>query len=362
MKIFYAVIVFLLSTAISLAQDSYTEDFEIGDRGELIRECWSFSSTAIKSNDAIEGYSVRSGQLTNSTNPHKIGTPCTFFDGNGSVAFDHKISTLAGNNYKRLDLVIIGKEESATIDTLMTYFYESTLHSRDTVPINKIGSYSVEWRWIGKGGQGRAILDNVVVTGSNIADSDNGCACKETTFPVEWADVALTQEKPGLLLSWSTSQEVNNWMFEVERSLGGKAFERVEMVQGAVNSQSLQRYSFTDQNVLSQVGQTVVYRIKQIDLDGQFSYSPVVETQVREIDFDLEIFPNPTSDWLNLRWGNKQTVHSVAIVDATGKRIYTKEENLQSFLKVNVSHWQSGVYVALLYTSAGIESEKLVIQ
>ena len=80
----------------------------------------------------------------------------------------------------------------------------------------------------------------------------------------------------GTMLTWSTSFEENNAMFIIEKSEDGIHFTNIGSVDGSGDSNDLKEYSFLD--VMASQEQ-LYYRLKQVDLDGAFSYSDVTTIQ-----------------------------------------------------------------------------------
>lgn len=74
-------------------------------------------------------------------------------------------------------------------------------------------------------------------------------------------------------LTWRTATEMNNDRFEVERSADGERFDRIGEVAGAGNSQHVTRYAATDHQPLNGLN---YYRLMQVDMDGSFTYSPMI--------------------------------------------------------------------------------------
>jgi pectate lyase len=118
-----------------------------------------------------------------------------------------------------------------------------------------------------------------------------------TPIPVELASFNASVNGNDVQLNWITSTEINNFGFEVERSQKSKVksqnWERIGFVEGGGTTTEIRTYSFTDMNVSS--GQ-YSYRLKQIDYDGSFKYSPVVQVEVGEVinNFALhQNYPNP---------------------------------------------------------------------
>lgn len=98
-------------------------------------------------------------------------------------------------------------------------------------------------------------------------------------------------------LKWQTASEVNNFGFEVERirnyELGIRNWEKIGFVHGSGNSNSPKEYSLNDKEVTEG---KYVYRLKQIDSDGKFSYSQVVEVVISQLPKEfvlMQNYPNP---------------------------------------------------------------------
>jgi len=107
-------------------------------------------------------------------------------------------------------------------------------------------------------------------------------------LPVELTSFTATTEKNKVLLNWKTATEVNNYGFEIERSLSShslsEVWETMGFVAGSGNSNSVKDYSFTDKKVAAG---KYAYRLKQIDNDGTFAYSKEIEVNdLRPLTFD----------------------------------------------------------------------------
>ncbi|MFH0735701.1 MAG: T9SS type A sorting domain-containing protein [bacterium] len=120
-----------------------------------------------------------------------------------------------------------------------------------------------------------------------------------TPLPVELVsfDAAINGDK--VMLNWSTAVEINNYGFEVERAeiskqkaVNSKQFKKIGFVEGSGNSNSPKNYSFTD---IPNAGNILNYRIKQIDNDGKYQFSNIVEVTIGiPTQFELkQNYPNP---------------------------------------------------------------------
>jgi hypothetical protein len=113
------------------------------------------------------------------------------------------------------------------------------------------------------------------------------------TLPVSWISFTANANGMDAILNWATATEINNKGFEVERSLDGATFKTIGFVKGNVNSGSIKNYDFTDASALEIfAGSSVYYRLKQVDFDGNYSYSNVVLLNTEE-GSDVTLYPNP---------------------------------------------------------------------
>ncbi len=134
------------------------------------------------------------------------------------------------------------------------------------------------------------------------ASSFRGTAYSETSsfetislvLPVEFASFSAVIQDGDVVLNWQTQSESNNYGFEIERrerTMPGDTWERLGFVAGHGNSNSTHNYSFSDRNAPAGM---VQFRLKQIDSDGSFSYSEIVEVHVTVGVFQLfQNYPNP---------------------------------------------------------------------
>ena len=117
-------------------------------------------------------------------------------------------------------------------------------------------------------------------------------AQNESSLPVELVENSFKGQVVDnkVILTWSTASEINNKGFEVEKFVNNK-WESVGFVNGAGNSNVTKHYRFED--VLT--SNKLQYRLKQIDNDGKYSYSEVIEVNANiKLSYDLkQNYPNP---------------------------------------------------------------------
>lgn len=110
--------------------------------------------------------------------------------------------------------------------------------------------------------------------------------------PVELTSFSAVSVKEGVELKWATATEINNRGFEVQKKSANGEYVSVGFVNGKGTTTDIQQYSFVDRNVT--VG-AQSYRLKQMDFDGAFEYSSVVNVDyIAPATFELsQNYPNP---------------------------------------------------------------------
>lgn len=165
-------------------------------------------------------------------------------------------------------------------------------------------------------------------TGSKPGSATISCVCTSTpvycdaTLPVTFVYVKAVEGISGNRVLWATSSEENNSHFIVQRSLDGRVYEDVGVVQGSGTVTELTSYEFTD--ATSPMNENVYYRIKQVDYDGEYLFSTVVDVRTDRGEF-VQIFENPITagEDIKLLFG-KAGEYNVKMVDIVG-RLYVDD-------------------------------------
>ncbi len=144
--------------------------------------------------------------------------------------------------------------------------------------------------------------------------------------PVELLAFTAAVNNSEVRLLWSTASELNNMGFEIERSIDGQDnFVTVGFVEGKGSSTEIIYYSFTDHPQVSGVNQ-LYYRLKQVDFDGTFSYSDVVNVSYDvPAEFVLsQNFPNPFNPSTRINYFVPQeSFVSIKVYDFLGREVMT---------------------------------------
>jgi Secretion system C-terminal sorting domain len=148
-----------------------------------------------------------------------------------------------------------------------------------------------------------------------------------------------------VILDWQTAMERNNAYFDIERSSDGQHFKSIGQVKSFGNTVSGNNYQHADREPLEGVA---YYRLKQMDNDGTFDYSPIVSVNKDKAKSKARIISNPVAQVLEIGLSKAEnTSLTLVITDLLGRTVAqeTRLQNTQTLLTMDVSQLTSGVYV-----------------
>ena len=181
----------------------------------------------------------------------------------------------------------------------------------------------------------------------------NDCSVSVTgiSLPVEWLDFSVENDKnENVLLSWATATEVNNDAFEIEYSYDGISFEYLSTISGAGTSFRVNNYSFI-YTITS--NRSLYFRIKQIDYDGNFSYSDIKHIRPNKELTQFNIYPNPVSQLLTISGLKEGT--TIKIYSLFGQLVLSSKQR-----KIYVGGLENGMYKAEIEDN-GVNLSQLIV-
>lgn len=178
-------------------------------------------------------------------------------------------------------------------------------------------------------------------------------------LPVELTRFDAFSKDKAVLLKWETASESENAGFEVERSQDAKNWETIGFVEGNGTSFVARNYQFSDANPYSGLN---YYRLKQMDYDGQFEYSPITAVANENAGLDkLEVFPNPAALGQAVQIKHlPESVNEVLLFDLTRQVVYRNRNPKDSLEVLLPNNLTAGVYALVLVTDSGKVTKKLV--
>ena len=151
------------------------------------------------------------------------------------------------------------------------------------------------------------------------------------------------------LLDWQTSQEINSDHFDLFRSTDGADFNKVATIRSSGNSSTIKNYSYQD-NISGTNGNYVYYRLKQVDIDGKATFSPVLKLALGSSKITVfEVFPNPFTNNFTVSFNtNRTATATLKIQNSAGHLMYTKTISVikgnNSIVMNNLPALSSGIY------------------
>ncbi len=164
-------------------------------------------------------------------------------------------------------------------------------------------------------------IDNFSANGQSFAltwQLGGGASLDCTVLPVELLTFDVTSSGAVVDLRWVTGTERDNDHFVIERSADGEEFEVIGSLPGAGSSDQAITYGFQDTRPLAGVS---YYRLRQVDIDGRFAFSPVRMAERAWQDAKLRLFPNPGSRQLEIWVEEDRLGASISLFDMLGKEV-----------------------------------------
>lgn len=172
------------------------------------------------------------------------------------------------------------------------------------------------------------------------------------------------QSKNSSLLSWKTTQELNSSHYDVERSTDAVNFSFIGKVIANSNSTTENNYSFIDN--IPALGFNY-YRLKQIDKNGQYLYTPARVLNFDDLDAaSVKYYPNPTNGILNIELNQemKNGEKWITISNSAGivvDQVFIPQTN-NLIIPINLNKFSKGIYFIHLKTSCCSSTQRIILQ
>ncbi|MEM9822710.1 MAG: alpha/beta hydrolase fold domain-containing protein [Bacteroidota bacterium] len=157
-------------------------------------------------------------------------------------------------------------------------------------------------------------------------------------LPVELANFEGAPVGQFIDLKWKTLSEINHFGFDIQKSNDGTNWYTIDFIEGEGNPFESNEYSYLDSHPFFG---TNYYRLKQMDLDGAYTYSKVISIEYDQSKKRIDIYPNPTSKQLII--SGELHLHQIQILNASGQtyQSFHPTGNIQT---INLSTLPSGLY------------------
>lgn len=276
------------------------------------------------------------------------------------------------------------------IDNVTTLQYNSVpaIQSADTFTLSAMaanGTYTLEFANVSRTSQTymylRDLFTNNLVdlqsTSSYTFTISSNAASKGNRFqviytdpsrlPVSWLSFTGSKANEDVKLNWATASEKNNSGFSVEKAENGtKEWSVIGFVSGQRNSNTVTNYSFIDAGAFAQ-SDVVYYRIKQVDHNGEVSYSQIItlssNNAKEDVRTEANVYPNPAQGDLYADFTSGLTDATLEITDSYGKLLLVQTHANGMNQHVDVASLPAGVYVLKVsQNGVAIHASKFVKQ
>ena len=173
-----------------------------------------------------------------------------------------------------------------------------------------------------------------------------------SALPVTLTDFGAVYANDQVNVKWTTTFEMNNDHFDVERSTDGVSFKTIGTVKGQGVSAVKHNYQFNDdvsKNVLNR--NDMYYRLKQVDKDGKATYTKVLVVRVYRTKSlqSLSVTPNPAINDIKVNVQlNENSYIVLKVANSNGIEVVRKTtrgtSGSNTFSLEGTSHLQAGVY------------------
>ena len=182
-------------------------------------------------------------------------------------------------------------------------------------------------------------------------------SCADTTVfgpgfgptPVKLSSFSAVRSKQIAMLNWNTEIEIDAKEFIVERAEGTE-FRSVGSIKSNGNSSVRKSYSFNDKN---ENANTTYYRLKNIDLNGSFTYSEIRTVKGIGAVNDVTVFPNPARSNSKISVVGVTANSSIQLLDFSGKVL--KNMNSTTVNSLDLSGVKNGTYLIRIIDKASNE-------
>lgn len=192
---------------------------------------------------------------------------------------------------------------------------------------------------------------NVVVSGacpSAIFSVNASLTLTNVNLSVELLNFSTLCEENKQLILWQTASEFNSAYFKLEKSRDGINWLDFETVQAAGNTSDLIQYSVSDD--LSSMNEPNYYRLNQVDINGTTKvFGPISSDCSSEVDFEVNLYPNPSKGSFMLQFTNKFDEHlTLHVCDIMGNE-YSKTNVFiaagENLVPMTITDLITGVYL-----------------
>ena len=202
-----------------------------------------------------------------------------------------------------------------------------------------------------------------VTTSSRVSGSIQGVTFSSPSginaLPIELLSFNAFAGKNHVSIHWSTTSELNNDFFTVEKSTDGQTWSAVAKMEGAMQSNSVLDYQVIDNKPVSGMQ---YYRLRQTDVNGHSTVSETVAVNFSEpVNPSVSLYPNPATDIVNIDFGTSpDLVTGVIVYNAAGQKVLEFNNFFSQISQIDISGIENGVYFLEISTISGVSKTRII--
>ncbi|HVY75553.1 MAG TPA: T9SS type A sorting domain-containing protein [Puia sp.] len=210
------------------------------------------------------------------------------------------------------------------------------------------------------GSVGDPQINRTGLTMSNLNNSFYVASVNITSSPLPVTFLSFSALPAGnqVVLTWSTTSEINNSHFIVQRSKDAEHWENMKDIPGVNNNETIQSYSTND---LSPYRHNNYYRLEQVDMDGRQTYS-----ETRKVDMEgqlpvVSVYPNPTTGLLTILF-SREGSYEINFFTSSGQAVGRNFSGQGNRVQLNISGMAPGIYFLHLRQGGEGNIRKVVVR
>ena len=228
---------------------------------------------------------------------------------------------------------------------LIDYYTDHSYATRSSTSVHLEGTYDLVLDFYENGGGNRVSFSYTV---------DGNCS-----LPVRLANFKATPANDETDLTWTTTSEINNDYFQVERSTDGIAYQAIGTVTGHGHSVHEIDYDFTDPSPAYGVN---YYRLKQVDFDGKFVYSNIITAETSS-NPNFQLYPNPAANVVKIKYEGP-FIHDIPFTISNVQGYILKSgtiRQIEEAAELHVGELAKGMYIISFRTGDQSVRKQLLI-
>ena len=187
-----------------------------------------------------------------------------------------------------------------------------------------------------------------------------------SVLPVKFTSFTAVKKSADAVLSWTVVNETASVdHYEIERSVDGTIFNKINSFAKAVNLSNGNVYNYTDQNIAAAKSNgTIYYRIKQVDVDGRFVYSEIRSVKTSDKSSFVAVYPNPVENTTSIEVNAPTAVViTFSLMGNDGKILQTN--SIQAVKGINIktiamNSYPSGSYLLKVMMGNELQTIKII--